>query len=283
MKSLFSRLRNRETPPSSRSPSSTSQENGKDPFAAHPISSTNTGPSLGPPRPITPIATLHSQSSTPSSGSSRPRSSPGISDTTDEVSTSQIVGDDGTVRGRTISAGEAGVKKVTFRSPAPTPTTSLVLDELTPNANHQEDKRGRTISSSSNRLPLPPTSPTKRPAPNPLLISRPDSSRSSSASRQSLSLTSKPIVTRKSSLPHSSSMHSNGSETKSAMSPTPSDHSLSGTSTRSYLPPPNSWSEMAEEELIANLGPRERTRQEVLWEIVSSEERLVSPYDRDQH
>jgi hypothetical protein len=32
---------------------------------------------------------------------------------------------------------------------------------------------------------------------------------------------------------------------------------------------------MAEEELIANLGPRERTRQEVLWEIVSSEERYV--------
>jgi hypothetical protein len=32
---------------------------------------------------------------------------------------------------------------------------------------------------------------------------------------------------------------------------------------------------MAEEELIANLGPKERTRQEVLWEIVSSEERYV--------
>jgi hypothetical protein len=30
---------------------------------------------------------------------------------------------------------------------------------------------------------------------------------------------------------------------------------------------------MAEDDLIANLGPRERTRQEVLWEIVSSEER----------
>lgn len=30
---------------------------------------------------------------------------------------------------------------------------------------------------------------------------------------------------------------------------------------------------MAADDLIANLGPRERTRQEVLWEIVSSEER----------
>jgi hypothetical protein len=30
---------------------------------------------------------------------------------------------------------------------------------------------------------------------------------------------------------------------------------------------------MAADDLIANLGPRERTRQEVLYEIVSSEER----------
>lgn len=36
-----------------------------------------------------------------------------------------------------------------------------------------------------------------------------------------------------------------------------------------------SWSEAAEEDLVSNLGPRERTRQEVLWEIVASEERQV--------
>lgn len=34
-----------------------------------------------------------------------------------------------------------------------------------------------------------------------------------------------------------------------------------------------SWSEAAEEDLVSNLGPRERTRQEVLWEIVASEDR----------
>jgi hypothetical protein len=37
----------------------------------------------------------------------------------------------------------------------------------------------------------------------------------------------------------------------------------------------SSWSEGAEEDLVSNLGPRERTRQEVLWEIVASEERSV--------
>jgi len=39
--------------------------------------------------------------------------------------------------------------------------------------------------------------------------------------------------------------------------------------------PPASWSEGAEEDLVSNLGYRERTRQEVLWEIVASEERFV--------
>ncbi|KAI6103485.1 Dbl-like domain-containing protein [Pisolithus sp. B1] len=37
----------------------------------------------------------------------------------------------------------------------------------------------------------------------------------------------------------------------------------------------SSWSEAAEDDLVSNLGPRERTRQEVLWEIVTSEERYV--------
>lgn len=37
-----------------------------------------------------------------------------------------------------------------------------------------------------------------------------------------------------------------------------------------------SWSEAAEEDLVSNLGQRERTRQEVLWEIVASEERYVT-------
>ena len=37
--------------------------------------------------------------------------------------------------------------------------------------------------------------------------------------------------------------------------------------------PPASWSEGAEEDLVTHLGPRERARQEVLWEIVASEVR----------
>lgn len=41
-----------------------------------------------------------------------------------------------------------------------------------------------------------------------------------------------------------------------------------------------SWSEMTQEELVNNLGARERTRQEVLWEIVASEERYVQELEK---
>ncbi|GAC98750.1 ROM1/2 protein [Pseudozyma hubeiensis SY62] len=40
------------------------------------------------------------------------------------------------------------------------------------------------------------------------------------------------------------------------------------------------WSEMTHQELVRNLGPRERTRQEVLWEIVASEERYVTELEK---
>ncbi|KZV90404.1 Dbl homology domain-containing protein [Exidia glandulosa HHB12029] len=50
---------------------------------------------------------------------------------------------------------------------------------------------------------------------------------------------------------------------------------FSQTSTRTAVMPPASWSELAEDDLVSNLGQRERTRQEVLWEIVASEERYI--------
>ncbi|KAG0664082.1 hypothetical protein C6P46_001943 [Rhodotorula mucilaginosa] len=40
--------------------------------------------------------------------------------------------------------------------------------------------------------------------------------------------------------------------------------------------PPTTWSEMVSPDLVANLSARERTRQEILWEVVASEERYVA-------
>lgn len=57
----------------------------------------------------------------------------------------------------------------------------------------------------------------------------------------------------------------------SLRSGTPYSH-MSG---KSAIQMPASWSEAAEEDLVSNLGPRERTRQEVLWEIVASEQRYA--------
>jgi hypothetical protein len=47
-------------------------------------------------------------------------------------------------------------------------------------------------------------------------------------------------------------------------------------SNASRIMTPASWSEHTEDDLVANLGSRERTRQEVLFEIVSSEERSAN-------
>lgn len=65
--------------------------------------------------------------------------------------------------------------------------------------------------------------------------------------------------------------HSPTKSTLSQVTLAPSESSA--TSAQSYIPLPESWSAAMDDELIANLGPRERARQEVLWEIVNSEER----------
>jgi hypothetical protein len=64
-------------------------------------------------------------------------------------------------------------------------------------------------------------------------------------------------------------LHSPTKSTASTLAPS----EASSHSTASYLPIADCWSAAMDEELIANLGPRERARQEVLWEIVNSEER----------
>lgn len=92
---------------------------------------------------------------------------------------------------------------------------------------------------------------------------------------------------------------SSTSGTSTAVAPVPSTHTAKATSTRTAVSPypgsmrsttpysqmsnassrilaVTSWSEGAEEDLVSNLGPRERTRQEVLWEIVASEERCAA-------
>lgn len=266
MKSLFSRFRatkekepitDDNQPGSSRLNSTSSRQSTRHasspispnlplPLSEHSRPSSPSGLSPNPRQPTIPTRT----SSQHSSPSLRPSSALGPGD--------YFYGSDVTaeIRNRTLSENhaEGPGKKVTFRSPVPTPISSALLDVIQP----------------PRPSPSPPVAgPSSPPDPRP---------RPRISSRQSL-----PQTTRKNSMPPLTSIRPSRPTSASfrsvspskTMSPpgTPSELQSLAPSTQSYLAQPNSWSEMAEEELIANLGPRERNRQEVLWEIVSSEER----------
>ena len=293
MKSLFSRLRGAHTPPPSRSPSASQSNEDKENLPIPPNPPSKPGKSSQPVvksapvslRSSTPLGPIDSQTSSSSSGSTRPRSTQKQSDGESPPNV-EIWDSAGGGRARTVSAGEAGGKKVTFRSPAPTPSINTELEEvalLDSIIEAQSEGRGSKTDNRRNTSASPskkPSAPAKLSRPQPTSRSSPSqsfSTRPRFSSRQSLRITARkaslpPLPTRSDSFSQSNQRSPLRS---SIVSPAPSNASLERTSARSYLPPPNSWGEMADEELIANLGPRERTRQEVLWEIVSSEERSV--------
>ena len=150
-------------------------------------------------------------------------------------------------------------KKVAFISPAPTPTpSSLGLDH--PSGDDASAASKSTVVRSPLMHPRDPRGST--------------TSTAASASRTDVGSSKNGITTVK------------ATTTRSAPSPFPTkpgygDGVSIHQSLRSGTPlsqsgsvlPPASWSEGAEEDLVTHLGPRERTRQEVLWEIVASEER----------
>jgi hypothetical protein len=150
-------------------------------------------------------------------------------------------------------------KKVAFISPAPTPTPSnLGLDH--PLADDA------SVTNKSTIVRSPPTNPRE---PRGSTSTAASSSRTDIGSSKSTQ-TVKATTTRSAPSPYPTKPgYGDGvSIHQSLRSGTP----FSQKSTGSVLPPA-SWSEGAEEDLVTHLGPRERTRQEVLWEIVASEER----------
>jgi hypothetical protein len=151
-------------------------------------------------------------------------------------------------------------KKVAFISPAPTPTPSnLGLD------NPLADDASTTNKSTVVRSP-----PTNHRDPRGSTSTAASSSRIDIGSSKNSTQTVKATTTRSAPSPYPTKPgYGDGASIhQSLRSGTP----FSQKSTGSVLPPA-SWSEGAEEDLVTHLGPRERTRQEVLWEIVASEER----------
>jgi hypothetical protein len=152
-------------------------------------------------------------------------------------------------------------KKVAFISPAPTPTpSSLGIDcPLTDDA---------SVTNKSTVVRSPPTHPRD---PRGSTSTAASTSRTDVGSSKNSTTTVKATTTRPTPSPYPISKpgYCDGvSIHQSLRSGTPFSQKSMGS-----VLPPVSWSEGAEEDLVTHLGPRERTRQEVLWEIVTSEER----------
>lgn len=157
------------------------------------------------------------------------------------------------------ASGSDAQKKVAFLSPPPTPgplQDRALPDAETPtptnatakstvsrfHAAHGKDTRGSTSTAASSRTDVASTLKSNKAA----------STRTATS----------PYPTKG----YEASLH------QSLRSGTPYSQMSNGSS---RILAAQSWSEGAEEDLVSNLGQRERTRQEVLWEIVASEERYV--------
>lgn len=155
------------------------------------------------------------------------------------------------------SGGNADVqKKVAFLSPPPTPGPT-------------NDRALPPIETPTQANPLPLKSTVSR-----FHATHPRGSTSTAnSSKTDVTSVAKPhkaASTRTATSPYPKSYGDGASIHQSLRSGTPYSQMTTGSS---RILSAQSWSEVAEEDLVSNIGQRERTRQEVLWEIVASEER----------
>ncbi|KAF9264804.1 Dbl homology domain-containing protein [Marasmius fiardii PR-910] len=156
-------------------------------------------------------------------------------------------------------------KKVAFISPSPTQT---IVD--------------RAMPESPGSSPFTPSSPPLK-----TTVSRfqatygkeprgSTSSTGASSSKTDLGSTSKGSAGKPPSMRTASpySHKQDATSAQSLRSATPYSQ-MSNNTSGSRILAATSWSEVTEEDLVSNLGSRERTRQEVLFEIIHSEERYV--------
>jgi hypothetical protein len=152
-------------------------------------------------------------------------------------------------------------KKVAFISPPPTPAGTekdrTLPDSSTPTNNGTVPGAPANLKSTVSRFQA-----THGKDPRGSIAIAASASKTDIASAKATVTTNKATSTRTAASPYPASIRSG----------TPYS-TMSNNSSRILAVA--SWSEGAEDDLVSNLGPRERTRQEVLWEIVASEERCV--------
>ncbi|KAJ7219216.1 hypothetical protein GGX14DRAFT_590799 [Mycena pura] len=164
--------------------------------------------------------------------------------------------------GSVVTATASDVqKKVAFRSPPPTPSN---LDRTLPEA-PENGATGMPLKTSVSRFQA---THGKEP--------RGSTSTGASTSKTDLASSGKTAVKSTSTRTGSPYLQKSGDagSSQSLRSGTPYS-SMSNTTSGSRILSAQSWSEVTEEDLVTHLGSRERTRQEVLFEIISSEERYV--------
>jgi len=149
-----------------------------------------------------------------------------------------------------------GQKKVAFISPPQSPV-SAILDRDLPSTPQPEPAPAK---SSVSRFQAAHAEKTRTPSPL--------------APSSKLDLSSRPPV--KPTAPRATSPYLQRDllSAQSLRSATPYS-TMSAQTSGSRILAAASWSELTEDDLVSNIGSRERTRQEVLFEIISSEERYV--------
>ncbi|KAF7322930.1 DH domain-containing protein [Mycena chlorophos] len=152
-------------------------------------------------------------------------------------------------------------KKVAFKSPPPTPSN---LDR-TPSSDATNSPSTGPLKTSVSRFQA---THGKEP--------RGSTSTGASSSKTDLASSGKTAVKSTSTRTASPYLNKVGDvgSSQSLRSGTPYS-SMSNATSGSRILAAQSWSEVTEEDLVSHLGSRERTRQEVLFEIISSEERYV--------
>ena len=155
-------------------------------------------------------------------------------------------------------------KKVAFLSPPPTPAN---LDRALPDA-------------PGNATPLPTNSPLKTTVSRFQAVygkePRGSVSTGASSSKTDIATPNKTSVKATSTRTGSPYLQKSfeAASAPSLRAGTPLS-SMSNNSSGIHILAAQSWSEVTEDDLVSNIGSRERTRQEVLFEIISSEERCV--------
>ncbi|KAI0705815.1 hypothetical protein BC835DRAFT_1261000 [Cytidiella melzeri] len=156
-------------------------------------------------------------------------------------------------------------KKVAFISPPPTPGPSLDQSLPTAETPTPANTTGAPLKTTVSRFQASHQSKDPRGSTSTAASSRTDVAGTAKSA--------KPASTRAATSPYPRIYGDGASIHQSLRSGTPYSQ-LTNASSR--ILSAQSWSEGAEEDLVSNIGQRERTRQEVLWEIVASEERYVN-------